>query len=176
MRHRMRGRRLGRSSSHRRALARNLVSALFVHGRVVTTAPKAKEYRAMAEKLITLAREKSLHRVRRAVQVLGDREAVRTLFDEIGPAMKDRPGGYTRIVKLPTPRLGDKGQRVFFELVSHVPKPAAGSPAKDKADDEAPAGGSTGKAKAGAKGKSASAGKAGKAAAGKGEGAESGRR
>ncbi len=125
MRHRVRGRRLNRSSSHRRALSRNLVSALFRHGRVVTTGPKAKEYRAMAEKLITLAKEKTLHRVRRAAQVLGDKEAVRILFDEIGPSMKDRPGGYTRIVKLATPRLGDKGQRVIFELVNYVPSPSA---------------------------------------------------
>jgi len=125
MRHRVRGRRLGRSTSHRRALARNLVSALFLHGRVVTTAPKAKEYRAMAEKLITLAKTKDLHRVRRAAQILGNKAAVAKLFDEIGPAMKDRPGGYTRILKLGTPRLGDKGQRVFFELVDHVPQPAA---------------------------------------------------
>lgn len=121
MRHRVRGRRLNRSSSHRRALSRNLVSALFRHGRVVTTAPKAKEYRGMAEKLITLAKENTLHRVRRAVQMLGDKDAVRILFEEIAPSMKDRPGGYTRIVKLPTPRLGDKGQRVLFELVNFVP-------------------------------------------------------
>ncbi len=121
MRHRMRGRRLGRSSSHRRALSRNLVSALFLHGRVVTTAPKAKEYRGMAEKLITLAKEKSVHRVRRAVQLIGNKDAVQVLFDEIGPAMKDRPGGYTRILKLARPRLGDKGQRVFWELVNYVP-------------------------------------------------------
>jgi large subunit ribosomal protein L17 len=123
MRHQIRGRRLGRSSSHRVALGRNLVSALFRHGRVVTTAPKAKEYRPMAEKLITLARgEKTVHRVRQAVSALQDKEAVRILFDEIGPAMRDRPGGYTRIVKLATPRLGDKGKRVFFELVTHVPE------------------------------------------------------
>lgn len=112
---------MNRSSSHRRALSRNLVSALFRHGRVVTTAPKAKEYRGMAEKLITLAKENTLHRVRRAVQMLGDKDAVRILFEEIAPSMKDRPGGYTRIVKLPTPRLGDKGQRVLFELVNFVP-------------------------------------------------------
>ena len=124
MRHRVRGRRLGRSTSHRRALARNLISALFVHGRVVTTGPKAKEYRAMAEKLITLAKEKNLHRVRRAAQLIGNKDAVRILFDEIGPSMKDRPGGYTRIVKLATPRLGDKGQRVLWELVTYVPTPS----------------------------------------------------
>lgn len=123
MRHRMRGRRLSRSSSHRRALGKNLVSSLFLHGRIVTTEAKAKEYRSMAEKLVTLGRTKSLHHVRRAVAALGDKQAVRQLFDRIGPAMKDRPGGYTRILKLATPRLGDKGARVFWELVNHVPRP-----------------------------------------------------
>ncbi len=121
MRHRIRGRRLGRNSAHRRALSRNLISALFLHGRVITTAPKAKEYRALAEKLITLSKEKSLHRVRRAVQVLDNKDAVKRLFDEIGPSMQDRPGGYTRILKLATPRLGDKGQRVIWELVNYEP-------------------------------------------------------
>ncbi|MDG2148984.1 MAG: 50S ribosomal protein L17 [Planctomycetota bacterium] len=134
MRHRVRGRRLNRSSSHRRALSRNLVSALFRHGRVVTTAPKAKEYRGMAEKLITLAKEHNLHRVRRAVQMLGDKDAVRILFEEIAPSMKDRPGGYTRIVRLPTPRLGDKGQRVLFELVNYVPK-ASGEQAEQVGEE-----------------------------------------
>lgn len=121
MRHRMRGRRLGRSSSHRRALSRNLISALFLHGRVITTAPKAKEYRGLAEKMITLSKEKTVQRVRRAVQVLGNKDAVKRLFDEIGPSMQGRPGGYTRILKLATPRLGDKGQRVIWELVNYAP-------------------------------------------------------
>lgn len=121
MRHRIRGRRLGRNSAHRRALSRNLISALFLHGRVITTAPKAKEYRALAEKLITLSKEKTLHRVRRAVQVLDNKDAVKRLFDEIGPSMQGRPGGYTRILKLATPRLGDKGQRVIWELVNYEP-------------------------------------------------------
>ena len=125
MRHRLRGRRLGRTSAHRKALGRNLVTALFHHGRIVTTAPKAKEYRPMAEKLITLGKQKTLHRVRQAAAVLRDRQAVSRLFDEIGPSFVDRPGGYTRIVKLPRPRLGDKGSRVYFELVNHVPKPKA---------------------------------------------------
>jgi large subunit ribosomal protein L17 len=135
----MRGRRLGRTSSHRKALGRNLVTALFHHGRIVTTAPKAKEYRAMAEKLITLGKQKTLHRVRQAAAVLRDREALSRLFDEIGPSFADRAGGYTRIVKLPDPRLGDKASRVYFELVNYVPKPkertdrAAGR----KDDDEA---------------------------------------
>ena len=131
MRHRIRGRRLGRTSEHRKALGRNLVTALFHHGRIVTTAPKAKEYRPMAEKLITLGKQKTLHRVRQAAAVLRDRRAVSRLFDEIGPSFADRPGGYTRIVRLPKPRLGDKGSRVYFELVNHVPKPKA-KPAAEK--------------------------------------------
>ena len=144
MRHRLHGRRLGRTSSHRKALARNLITALFHHGRIVTTAPKAKEYRPMAEKLITLGKQKTLHRVRQAAAVLRDRRALSRLFDEIGPSFADRPGGYTRIVKLPTPRLGDKGSRVYFELVNHVPKPKA------KAAPEKGATKAEGKAKVGA--------------------------
>lgn len=133
MRHRMRGRRLGRSTSHRRALAKNLVSSLFLHGRVETTQAKAKEYKAMAEKLISLARTKDLHRVRQAVAALGNKTAVRILFDEIGPSMKDRPGGYTRILKLGRPRLGDKGPRVYWELVNFVPVAAGTSDAPEAA-------------------------------------------
>jgi len=125
MRHRMRGRRLGRSTSHRRAMARNLISSLFIHGRVETTEPKAKEYKAMAEKLITLSKEKNLHRVRRAVQLIGSKQAVAVLFDKIGPSMVDRPGGYTRILKLGKPRLGDNGARVLWELVTYEAQPAA---------------------------------------------------
>jgi large subunit ribosomal protein L17 len=137
----MRGRRLGRTSSHRKALARNLMTSLFLHGRIVTTEVKAKEYRGQAEKLITLGRQKTLHRVRQAVAVLRSREAVSRLFDEIGPSFVDRPGGYTRIVKLPKPRLGDKGRRVYLELVNYVPPKVEAAPAaagrKGKRADEA---------------------------------------
>jgi large subunit ribosomal protein L17 len=125
MNHRIKGRRLGRTTSHRRALTKNLVTALFTHGRVVTTGPKAKEYRPIAEKLITLGKTKTLPHIRAVVAVLGDKAAVHKLFNEIGPSFADRHGGYTRIVKLPRPRLGDKGSRVFLELVNHVPKPKA---------------------------------------------------
>lgn len=120
---------MGRSSSHRKAMARNLVTSLFLHGRIVTTEPKAKEYRGQAEKLITLGRQKTLHRVRQAVAVLRSREAVSRLFDEIGPSFVDRPGGYTRIVKLPKPRLGDKARRVYLELVNYVPPKSEPAPA-----------------------------------------------
>jgi large subunit ribosomal protein L17 len=142
MRHRIRGRRLGRTTEHRKALGRNLVTALFHHGRIVTTAPKAKEYRPMAEKLITLGKQKTLHRVRQAASVLRDRAALDRLFNEIGPSFADRPGGYTRIVKLSQPRLGDKASRVYFELINYVPKPKAkpgkaGAEAAPKSKDEA---------------------------------------
>ncbi len=118
MRHRKRGRKLGRKSEHRIALKRNILKSLFEHGRIVTTLAKAKEYRPHAEKVITLARERSLHRIRRAAQILGnDRDIVKKLFDDIGPAFVDRPGGYTRILKLAKPRLGDAAPRAILELV-----------------------------------------------------------
>ena len=128
MRHRKRGRKLGRNSAHRRALARNLITALFTHGRIETTLHKAKEYRPEAEKLITLARKgvrfreqgdtpRYVHCVRLAVSRLQSKPAVKTLFSEIAPAYEDRPGGYTRIVRHARNRLGDNAPRAFFELV-----------------------------------------------------------
>ncbi len=137
MRHRMKGRRLGRSTKHRRALGSNLVAALFEHGRITTTLPKAKEYRALAEKLVTLGKQKTLPRIRQAQARLHRRDIVSRLFDQIGPAFKDRPGGYTRIVRLPGKRLGDKGQTCFLELVNHVPLRKA--PAADAAAAKKPA-------------------------------------
>jgi large subunit ribosomal protein L17 len=134
-------------------MARNLVTSLFLHGRIVTTEPKAKEYRCQAEKLITLGRQKTLHRVRQAVAVLRSREAVARLFDEIGPSFADRPGGYTRIVKLPKPRLGDKGRRVYLELVNYVPPKA--EPAPERAGRRA---GTRRRGKAAAKGADSDAG------------------
>ena len=145
MRHRMKGRRLSRSTKHRRALGSNLVAALFEHGRITTTLPKAKEYRALAEKLITLGKTKTVHRVRQAQARLHRRDIVSRLFDQIGPSFKDRPGGYTRIVRLPDKRLGDKGQTCFLELVNHVPVRKA--PEQDaKAAKEKPAAEKAGKA------------------------------
>jgi len=120
MRHRVKGRRLGRTASHRKALGKNMVSSLFKYGRIETTLPKAKEYKPMAEKLITSAKVKDLHKVRLAISALGDKAAVARLF-EIGERMKDRPGGYTRIVKLGKRRLGDQGTRVYLELVDYAP-------------------------------------------------------
>lgn len=176
MRHRRRGRKLGRNPSHQRALLRNLASALFlterdqddldledseespakVKGRIVTTLHKAKEVRPLVERCITLARrtlkdqraadelstEAERHTEewrkwrssdqwnqwnqavapvlaarRRAIQLLGDKRAVRILFDEIAPRFEDRPGGYTRVLQLAQPRLGDGGARAILEFV-----------------------------------------------------------
>ena len=117
MRHRVRGRGLGRTTSHRTALKRNLLTSLFAHGRIVTTLPKAKEYRPYAEKLITRAKVKSLHNIRRVARTIQDKTVLKKLFDEIGPHFADRNGGYTRILKLAKPRLGDNGAQAIFELV-----------------------------------------------------------
>ena len=119
MRHKVRGRKLGRTTAHRKALKRNLLTALFEHGRIVTTLPKAKEYRPHAEKLITLSKNKTLANVRLAARTIQDKAVLKRLFDEIGPAFAERNGGYTRILKLAKPRLGDNGKRAIFELVNY---------------------------------------------------------
>ena len=117
MRHRLAGRRLGRSSAHRLALQKNLIVSLFRHERVRTTLPKAKEYRRRAEKLITLAKVDSVANRRRAFAWLRDAEIVRKLFDEIAPRFKDRPGGYTRVLHLSKRRVGDDASMALFELL-----------------------------------------------------------
>lgn len=117
MRHQKRGRKLNRTPSHRKAMVRNLVTSLFVHGRVITTPAKAKEARPFAEKLITLAKDGSLHARRRAISLLHDQQVVGSLFSEIGPRYKERQGGYARILHLAKPRLGDSAPQVLFELV-----------------------------------------------------------
>jgi large subunit ribosomal protein L17 len=174
MRHRRKGRKLGRTSTHRQAMLRNLASSLFltegefdpkidenqpkVPGRVVTTLPKAKEARRVVERCITIARRALRHQEeaqqyattahrhrdeaeykrwrksedwrnwsqamapvvvarRRAMQLLGDQEAVRILFETVAPRFQERPGGYTRILKLSKPRLGDAGDRAILEFV-----------------------------------------------------------
>jgi large subunit ribosomal protein L17 len=178
MRHRRKGRVLGRSPSHQRALLRNLASALFltegdfeldepgapkVRGRIVTTLAKAKEVRPLVERCITLAkrgisasqgadafaapaeRDTSAWKAwresetwqkwakaraplvtarRRATTLLGDKKAARILFETVAPRYVDRPGGYTRILKLATPRLGDAGPRAVLEFVGGMPETA----------------------------------------------------
>jgi large subunit ribosomal protein L17 len=117
MRHKRAGRGLGRNATHRQALFRNLARALFTHGRIITTLPKAKEVRPFVEKLITLAKKGDLHHRRLAISRLHDEEIVTKLFAEIGPRFKDRPGGYTRIIKRPQRRLGDAGVTAYLELL-----------------------------------------------------------
>ena len=192
MRHLKRGRRLGRSASHRKAMLKNLASSLMlteretdefdenaprVKGRVVTTLQKAKEVRPLVERCITLARKTLAARDeakkfatqadrgssawrewrsseewqkwnaaiapdvaarRRALQLLGDKQAVRILFEEIAPRFADRPGGYTRVLRLADPRLGDGGTRAVLEFVGVRDRVVQRS-ARPSFDDQAPA-------------------------------------
>ena len=121
MRHRVAGRKLNRTSSHRKALARGLMRGFFAEfdrkGYIITTREKAKYVQPKAEKLISLGREKTVHNIRQAMAVLQDRELVSKLFDEIGPYYTSRPGGYTRVVRLSSRRLGDGAQRAYFGFV-----------------------------------------------------------
>ncbi|HYC76687.1 MAG TPA: 50S ribosomal protein L17 [Planctomycetota bacterium] len=133
MRHRVRGRRLGRTSAHRTALGRNLLRAIVRHHRIITTTAKAKEYRPFIERIVTLSREKSLANVRRVLVHMKDRDLVAHLFDVIGPHFKARNGGYTRILRLSKNRLGDNGPRSLIEFVD-LPRPEVETaPAEDAA-------------------------------------------
>jgi large subunit ribosomal protein L17 len=122
VRHRRKGRKLGRDASHRKALYANMCGALFAHGRIQTTEAKAKELRPIAEKLITLARKDPLNVAaqRQAVAFLRSKDSVHNLFHAVAPRFTERPGGYTRIVKL-GPRLGDAAPMAYIELVDHEP-------------------------------------------------------
>ncbi len=123
MRHRIAGRKLGRSSGHRTALRKNLVKALIEHERIRTTKAKAVAVRSQAEKLITLAKRgnaaggaQAVHARRLAAARLNDPAIVQKLFDDVAPRYADRPGGYTRVIKL-GPRKGDAAEMVLLELV-----------------------------------------------------------
>ncbi|MCE2455523.1 MAG: 50S ribosomal protein L17 [Gemmatimonadetes bacterium] len=116
MRHRKKGRQLSRTASHRKATLRNLATALFRHGRIRTTTAKAKELRGYAERLITLARRGDLHSRRLVARKIQDRDVAGRLFDEIAPRYLERPGGYTRIIKLGH-RKGDAAEMSIIELV-----------------------------------------------------------
>ncbi len=117
MRHMKAGRKLNRTSSHRRALLRSLAQALFEHESVTTTVPKAKEARRFVERLITLARKNTLAARRLVASRLQDEAIAKKLVEEIAPRFADRPGGYTRIVKLARRRIGDASQVCKLELV-----------------------------------------------------------
>jgi len=126
MRHRRAGKKLGRDSAHRRALYSNLAGALIEHGRIKTTVAKAKAVKPFAEQMITLGKRGDLHARRLALAELRSQDVVHQLFADVAPRFADRPGGYTRIVKL-GPRLGDAAEMVYLELVDY--EPAGASPA-----------------------------------------------
>ena len=117
MRHLKAGRQLSRNSAHRWALMRNLITALLREEKIQTTDPKAKELRRWADRVITLGKRGSLHARRQVLGIVQDKAVVRKLFDTIAPRFKDRPGGYTRIIKLGI-RRGDAAQMALIELVS----------------------------------------------------------
>ncbi len=131
MRHRTAHRRLNRTSEHLKALLGNLVTALITHEQIRTTLPKAKETRRVAERLITLAKDGSVHRRRRVGRTIHDREALTKLFGVIGPRFLTRPGGYTRIVKLGN-RVGDNSPMAILELVERSPKATPELETKDQ--------------------------------------------
>jgi large subunit ribosomal protein L17 len=118
VRHRRKGRKLGRDAAHRKAMFSTMAGQLFQHGRIRTTEAKAKELRPIAEKLITLARPDPVNVAaqRQAVAYLRSKDAVHTLFHEVAPRYTERPGGYTRIIKL-GPRQGDAAPMAYIELV-----------------------------------------------------------
>ncbi|OGU75062.1 MAG: 50S ribosomal protein L17 [Ignavibacteria bacterium RBG_16_34_14] len=118
MRHRVRGRKLSRTGSHRKALLKALASSLFKHKRIRTTLAKAKEARSFAETLITKARRNSLHSKRQVISALQDKSAANELFGDILQKVGDRPGGYTRVVKLGS-RKGDAADMAILELVDY---------------------------------------------------------
>ena len=116
MRHLKSGRQLSRNSSHRWAMMRNLITALLQEEKIQTTDPKAKELRRWVDRVITLGKQGSLHARRQVLSIVQDKAVVRKLFDTIGPRFKDRPGGYTRIIKLGI-RRGDAAKMALIELV-----------------------------------------------------------
>jgi len=129
MRHKKAGRKLGRTTAHRRALLRNLATALFQRERIVTPLPKAKDLRPVAEKLITSGKKGTLHARRQILSYLQDKEVGHKVVEEIAPRYSDRNGGYTRIIKLGT-RRGDQAEMALIELLGSEFKP------KDKTKDK----------------------------------------
>jgi large subunit ribosomal protein L17 len=120
MRHGRTGKKLGRDASHRRALYANLACSLIEHGRIRTTEAKAKAVRPIAEQMITLGRRGDVHARRQALAYLRSQDVVHKLFSDVGPRFSERPGGYSRIVKL-GPRYGDAAPMAYLELVDYTP-------------------------------------------------------
>jgi large subunit ribosomal protein L17 len=141
MRHQVKGRKLGRSPAHRKALFRNQLSSLVKEERIKTTLEKAKELRPLAEKVVTQGKRDTLHARRQVNRLISDRELVKKLFDEIAPRYHERPGGYTRIIKL-GPRKGDGAEMAYLEFVDR-------GETDTSADKKAKKGAGKGKAKSG---------------------------
>jgi large subunit ribosomal protein L17 len=118
MRHLKQGRKLGRTTAHRKALLRNLATALMEHERIITTEAKAKELRRVADRLVTLGKRGDLHARRQALRVIRSNAVVRKLFDEVAPRFSERHGGYTRVLRLGY-RPGDAAAMAVIELVDH---------------------------------------------------------
>lgn len=137
MRHRVAGRHLGRDTAHRLSLYRNLVTDLLRYERITTTEAKAKEIRPMAERIITLGRRGDLHARRQAMRFVFDPSVVKKVFDEIGPRMATRPGGYLRITGM-EPRKGDGAKMAVIELVDFVDAPPTPRPQRVTAAPSAP--------------------------------------
>ena len=144
MRHHRKSRRFGRTTAHRKAMFNNMVTSLFIHDRILTTLEKAKELRRIAERLITLGKKGDLHSRRlaaRRLRTTGEyvdkkkvqrEEALEKLFDTIAPRFKDRPGGYTRIIKTGH-RMGDNAKMAFIEILPEEKKPTRRSSKKKSA-------------------------------------------
>ena len=124
MRHRKSGRTLGRKSSHRKAMYRNMAASLITHETIRTTLPKAKELRRVVEPLITLAKQDGVARRRLAFSRLRDKKSVGKLFNELGPRFRERPGGYLRILKTGF-RAGDSAPMALVQLLDQPEQPAA---------------------------------------------------
>ena len=135
MRHQRSGKKLGRDSAHRKALYANLTGALIEHGRIKTTAAKAKEVKPIAEQMITLGRRGGVHARRQALAFLRSQDVVHKLFSDVGPRFADRPGGYTRIIRI-GPRPGDAAEMVYLELVDFLPEPPREQPARRVREEE----------------------------------------
>ena len=134
MRHGMVNRKLGRTSAHRNALFRNQLSSLIDRERIITTLPKAKELRPQIERLVTIGKTDNVHNRRQVFRVVGDETLVAKVFDTLGPRFAERPGGYTRIIKI-GPRRGDAAETAIIEFVGYelkVEEKSEAAPAKGK--------------------------------------------
>jgi len=135
MRHQRSGKKLGRDSAHRKALYSNLAGALIEHGRIRTTEAKAKAVKPFAEKMITLGKRGDLHARRQALAALRSNHVVHQLFADVAPRFADRPGGYTRILRLGQ-RQGDAAEMVYLELVDHEPAASSLAPRRPARDED----------------------------------------